>query len=162
VVYEKRIDLMKLSLRGEYALRALVVLGMQEGKSVMKISEIAGRQNIPQRFLEQILNEMRGLGWLESKRGIAGGYRLRVSADLITVADIIRAIEGPLSPVSCVSRRSYAKCSCPDESACGIRSVMQQVHTAISSVLERVTLAELCERTRLLQSQVSHLGDYAI
>jgi len=153
---------MKLSLRGEYALRALVALGLNQDGRVMKIAEIATRQNIPQRFLEQILNDMRSHGWLESKRGAAGGYRLRLSPDRITLAEVIRAIDGPLAPVACVSTRSYARCSCPDEATCGIRSVMQQVHEAVADVLERVTLAQLCERTRLLQTQVSQPGDYAI
>jgi Rrf2 family protein len=153
---------MKLSLRGEYALRALVYLGLSPAKSILKISEIANRQKIPKRFLEQILNEMRSLGWLESKRGASGGYRLRIAPDSITVGEVIRRIDGPLAPVSCVSRRSYARCSCPDESTCGIRSVMQQVHAAVTNVLEKITLAQLCERTRLLESQAAHPSDYTI
>src|SRR5688572_32944833 len=114
---------MKLSVRGEYALRALVVLGLNYGNWVLSIQTISAHQNIPKRFLEQILNDLKSAGILESKRGIAGGYRLRLPPEKITLAAVIRHIEGPLAPVSCVSERFYEKCSCPDEEKCGIRSV---------------------------------------
>jgi Rrf2 family protein len=122
---------MKLSVRGEYALRALIVLGLDyiEDDSVVRIQEISKRQNIPKRFLEQILNDLKSARIVESKRGVAGGYRLRVTPDRITLAEVIRHIEGPLAPVSCVSERFYEKCSCPDEEKCGIRSVMKEVRS---------------------------------
>ena len=87
---------MKLSVRGEYALRALIVLGLDfiEDDSVVRIQEISERQNIPKRFLEQILNDLRSAGIVESKRGVAGGYRLKLTPDKITLAEIIRYIEG--------------------------------------------------------------------
>src|SRR6267142_4310638 len=122
---------MKLSLRGEYALRALLVLGLHYGDKVIPIGVISEQQNIPKRFLEQILNDLKSAGILESKRGIAGGYRLKVPPDRITLAEVIRHIEGPLAPVSCVSERFYEKCSCPDEDKCAIRSVMMDVRSAI-------------------------------
>lgn len=155
---------MKLSLRGEYALRALVVLGInyQPGDSVIRIQAISEQQNIPKRFLEQILNELKAIGIVESKRGLAGGYRLRMPPEQITLALVIRHIEGPLAPVSCVSERFYEKCSCPDESKCGIRSVMKEVRDAIVKVLEGVTVAQLCERVRDLQGVHSNPLDYII
>src|SRR5438046_6968185 len=118
---------MKLSVRGEYALRALLVLGRDylEDDSVVRIQAISEQQNIPKRFLEQILNDLKSMGIVESKRGLAGGYRLRVPPDTITLATVIRHIEGALAPVSCVSTLYYEKCSCPHEATCGIRSVMK-------------------------------------
>src|SRR5690349_24970150 len=116
---------MKLSVRGEYALRALLVLGQHEDDNVLTIAKISERQNIPKRFLEQILNDLKSAGIVESRRGVAGGYRLRRPPEEVTLAEVIRHIEGPLAPVRCVSERFYAKCSCPDESKCGIRSVMK-------------------------------------
>ena len=155
---------MKLSVRGEYALRALIVLGLDyiEDDSVVRIQEISKRQNIPKRFLEQILNDLKSSGILESKRGIAGGYRLKVPPDRITLAEVIRHIEGPLAPVSCVSERFYEKCSCPDENKCAIRSVMKEVRDAVVKIMERVTVADLCERSRNLQQQPLSPFDFNI
>lgn len=153
---------MKLSSRGEYALRALVVLGLNYGPEVVRISAICQEQNIPKRFLEQILNDLKELGIVESKRGLAGGYRLRRPPEQITLAEVIRYLEGPLAPISCVSQTSYARCSCPDETKCGIRSVMKEVREAIVKVLEQVSVAQLCERARALQGVHENPMDYII
>jgi Rrf2 family protein len=153
---------MKLSVKGEYALRALIVLGMNPGKEVVRIQTISEQQNIPKRFLEQILNDLRTAGILESKRGLAGGYRLRLAPEQITLAHVIRLIEGPLAPVSCVSEKFYERCSCPSEEKCGIRSIMKEVRDAIVRVLEGVTLAELCKRVRQLQGEHANPLDYVI
>ena len=143
---------MKLSQRGEYALRALVVLGLRyrPGAEVVRIQTISKEQNIPKRFLEQILNDLKSAGILASRRGKAGGYRLARSPDKITLAEVVRHIEGPLAPVGCVSEKFYEPCTCPDESKCGIRSVMADVRMGIVKVLEGVTVAELCRRERKL------------
>jgi DNA-binding IscR family transcriptional regulator len=85
-----------------------------------------------------------------------------VPPEQITLAEVIRSIEGPLAPVGCVSERFYRKCSCPDEDKCGIRSVMKDVRDAIVGILEAVTVAELCDRAQRLQQQVSHSEDYEI
>ena len=76
---------MKLSLRGEYALRALIVLGLNYGKDVLRIQTISEQQNIPKRFLEQILNDLKSAGIVESRRGMAGGYRLSKAPDKISL-----------------------------------------------------------------------------
>ena len=153
---------MKLSLRGEYALRALIVLGLHTGPDVVRIQTISEQQNIPKRFLEQILNDLKTAGILDSKRGLAGGYRLNLPPDKITLAQVIRLIEGPLAPVSCVSEKFYERCTCPDENNCGIRSIMKEVRDAIVRILEGVTLATLCERVRQLQGRHANPLDYVI
>lgn len=153
---------MKLSLRGEYALRALLVLGLNYGQHVVKIQSISDQQNIPKRFLEQILNDLRSAGVVESKRGVAGGYRLSKPPDQISLAFVIRHFEGPLAPVNCVSEKYYARCTCPDESRCAIRSVMKDVREAIVKILESVTVAELCERARRLDNSLLKPLDYII
>ena len=153
---------MKLSLRGEYALRALLVLGLNYGQPVVRIQTISERQNIPKRFLEQILNDLKSAGIVQSRRGVAGGYRLARRPEEITLATIVRHVEGALAPVSCVSERFYEKCSCPDESRCAIRSVMGEIREAVVRIAERVTIAELCERwTRLQQEPLDPL-DFVI
>src|SRR5205823_14142707 len=142
---------MKLSLRGEYTLRALVVLGLNYRRPVVRIQAISEQQNIPKRFLEQILNELKTAGVVESKRGVAGGYRLALPPEKITLAHVIRHVEGALAPVSCVSERFYEKCSCPDEARCATRSVMKEAREGVVKIVERLTVADLCARSRRLQ-----------
>src|SRR5216684_6260784 len=153
---------MKLSLRGEYALRALLVLGLNYKQPVVRIQSISQKQNIPKRFLEQILNDLKSAGVVESKRGVAGGYRLARPPKEISLATVIRHMEGALAPISCVSERFYEKCSCPDEAKCGIRSVMKEVRDAIAKILENITVADLCDRVRHLQGVHSNPMDYVI
>jgi Rrf2 family protein len=153
---------MRLSLRGEYALRALLVLGLRREEPVVRIQTISNEQNIPKRFLEQILNDLRSAGIVKSRRGVTGGYRLARPPEEITVAAVVRHIEGALAPVSCVSERFYEKCSCPDESSCAIRSVMKEIRAAVVAIAERVTIAELCQRAVSLQSVSAQFPDYVI
>ena len=145
-------------------MRALLVLGRdyEEDDSVVRIQEISEQQNIPKRFLEQILNDLKSARVVESKRGVAGGYRLARPPEKITLAEVIRHVEGALAPVSCVSERFYEKCSCPDEDKCAIRSVMKEVREAIVKILEVVTVAQLCERVKSLQGTHDNPLDYVI
>ena len=153
---------MKLSLKGRYALRALVVLGLAFEQEVVSIQQIADQQNIPKKFLEQILHDLRGAGFVESRRGVSGGYKLSRSPGQITLAQIIRHLEGPLAAVPCVSEFFYEKCTCPDEANCSIRSVMAEVREATAKILENVTVATLCERVRLFQGTGKDPLDYVI
>jgi len=153
---------MKLSLRGEYALRALVVLGQNYGPEVVRIQTISDQQRIPKRFLEQILNDLRSARLVESKRGVSGGYRLALPPEKIRLSTVVRHIEGALAPVSCVSERFYEKCTCPDEATCGIRSIMKEVREAIVKILENTTVADLCQRVRQLEGSKAHNFEYII
>lgn len=153
---------MKLTQRGEYALRALVVLGSRPAETVVSIRTIADEQNIPHRFLEHILADLKAAGWVESRRGLAGGYRLARPAERITLAEVIRHLEGALAPVGCVSERYYETCSCPDEARCGIRSVMKEVRDETVRILERVTVAQLCQRAQRTPAPTVPPSDYAI
>ena len=153
---------MKLSVRGEYALRALLVLALNYDQPVVRIQTISDQQNIPKRFLEQILNDLKSAGIVKSRRGVSGGYRLARRPEEIPLAIIVRHIEGALAPVSCVSERFYEKCSCPDESRCAIRSVMKEVREAVVKIMERVTVADLCERWRRLQNEPVSSFDFNI
>src|SRR5207247_9127271 len=97
---------MKLSLRGEYALRALLVLGLNYKQSVVRIKAISQQQNIPKRFLEQILNDLKSAGIVESKRGVAGGYRLARPPEGGSLAAAIRHLGRARAPVACVGARA--------------------------------------------------------
>ena len=140
---------MRLTKRGEYALRALIDLGIAQevGRPILRISEIADKENIPIKFLEAILVQLKEAGYLDSKRGIHGGYWLAKPMDTITIGDVVREVDGPLAPIPCVSQNFYERCSCPDEQHCGLRMLMLDVRNAIGSILDRYTLAQTVEVT---------------
>jgi Rrf2 family protein len=135
-----------LTSKAKYALRAMIDLAMQAGagpRLPIFIADVAARQDIPRRFLENILLELRKHGLVVSHRGKSGGYALARTPDLITFADIIRAIDGPLALTPCTSRTAYRRCDdCKDEAACAIRRTLLKVRDASAILLESTTLAE--------------------
>jgi Rrf2 family protein len=140
---------MKLSKKGEYALRALIDLGIaaEVGRSLVQVSELAYNEQLPIKFLEQILQLLKEAGLVASKRGKFGGYRLARPAGKIAVGQVVRLIDGPLAPMGCVSQTAYEKCSCPDETHCGLRMLMLDVRNAITNILDRHSLADVVEVT---------------
>lgn len=136
---------MKLSKRGEYALRALIDLGIASelGWPMLQISELASKEKLPVKFLEQIFTQLKAAGYVKSRRGKFGGYSLGRPMKQIKFGAVIRTIDGPLAPIRCVSQTSYARCSCPDEIHCGLRILMFDVRNAISTILDRYTLADI-------------------
>ena len=141
----------QLSKRGEYALRVLLDLTIAhaQGIAVVPVTTLAAAQNIPGAFLEQILVALRQAGHLRATRGKHGGYSILPAATLLSVGTLIRFLDGPLAPLSCASLSAYKRCSCPDEERCGLRLLMVEARSALSSVLDGVTLAQLAERTLL-------------
>jgi Rrf2 family protein len=140
---------MKLSKRGEYALRALIDLGLASelGWPMLQISELATKEKLPIKFLEQIFMQLKAAGYIKSRRGKFGGYSLARPMRRIKFGAVIRLIDGPLAPIRCVSATSYARCSCPDEIHCGLRMLMFDVRNAITAVLDRFTLADIVQIT---------------
>ncbi|MDD5261569.1 MAG: Rrf2 family transcriptional regulator [Methylacidiphilales bacterium] len=140
---------MNLSKRGEYALRALIALGIAQstGRELVPLRELAKNENIPGKFLEQILIQLRENGYVQTKRGKLGGYFLARPMDNISIGQVVRLIDGPLAPISCVSQTAYKKCSCPDEANCGLRILMLDVRNAIANILDRYTLADSVSAT---------------
>jgi Rrf2 family protein len=140
---------MKLSKRGEYALRALIDLGIASelGWPMLQTSELAAKEKLPIKFLEQILAQLKAAGYVEARRGKFGGYSLARPMKRIKFGAVIRLVDGPLAPIRCVSQTSYARCSCPDEAHCGLRMLMLDVRNAISTVLDRFTLADIVDIT---------------
>jgi Rrf2 family protein len=137
---------MRLSKKGEYAVRALIEIGFEAKArpgSLIQISTVAQRTNIPEKFLEQILLALRNGGVLKSKRGVEGGYSLAKGPDDITLGEVVRLLDGPLAPIPCVSLTAYEKCTCPDEDSCGLRLAMQQVRDAIADILDNYKLSRL-------------------
>jgi len=140
---------MKLSKRGEYALRSLINLGIarEVGRPLLPVSELAESEQLPIKFLEQILQALKDAGLIESVRGKFGGYRLAKPMKAIAIGQVVRLIDGPLAPIRCVSQTAYEKCTCPDEAHCGLRMLMLDVRNAIAGILDRYTLADVVEIT---------------
>lgn len=140
---------MKLSKRGEYALRSLINLGIaaEVGRPLLQVAELARAEDLPVKFLEQIMQQLREDGFVKSVRGKHGGYRLAKPAGRITIGSVVRLIDGPLAPIGCVSQTAYQPCNCPDEAHCGLRMLMLDVRNAIAAILDRYTLADVVEVT---------------
>jgi len=140
---------MKISKRGEYALRALIDIGIAKelGHDMIRIHELAKQECLPIKFLEQILTQLKEAGYVDSKRGRYGGYFLKMPADRIRFGNVIRYIDGPLAPIACVSQTAYEPCTCPDEDHCGLRMLMLDVRNTIANILDRYTLADTVEVT---------------
>ena len=132
-----------LNRKTQYALRALEYLALQEGKKHVLISDIAAARDIPLKFLENILLELRHEGILLSKKGKGGGYGFRIPAKQIPIARIIRIMDGPIAMLPCASLYYYERCSHCDENNCGLHDLMVSVRDANLRILEHTTLADL-------------------
>lgn len=136
-----------LTKKAKYALKAVLYLAREYGKGPILVSEIAEREQIPHKFLEVILLDLKNMGILQSKKGKGGGYSLSKSPDSIFFGQVIRAIDGPLALLPCVSLTAYAKCEeCIDETSCGIRLVMKEVRDATANILDGASLASVQKR----------------
>jgi Rrf2 family protein len=127
----------------------------QDGRPpVVQIKEISQREQIPAKFLEQILLALKNAGVLHSKMGLGGGYYLARSASEINLGQIVRVLDGPLAPVKCVSQMAYEPCGCPDEETCGLRLVMGDVRNAIANILDGTSLEEVARRVKKVHRPV--------
>ena len=132
---------MPISQKTQYAVRAVFELAKRQGRGTTKISEIAEAQAIPQRFLENILNHLKGGGFVESVRGKEGGYLLARPAQELTVGKILRFVEGPLSPVECMVDGKKMPCSMYGH--CAFRSLWKRAEKALEEVYDGTTFEEL-------------------
>jgi Rrf2 family protein len=136
--------------------------GQPSGQPIL-ISDLARDENIPKKFLEFILLSLRKGGILLSRVGKGGGYSLALPPNRITVGAVVRILEGDLAPVQCLSTTNYAHCEeCQDEVTCGIRLTMADVNTALSNVLDGLTLADMVERSEVERSKREKVVDYSI
>lgn len=149
---------MRLSKRGEYGLRAMIMLAepSKDGSSpaMVQIKEIAQREQISAKFLEQILLTLKNAGLLHSKMGLGGGYYLVRSASEVTLGQIFRTLDGPVAPIKCVSQMAYEPCGCPDEQTCGLRLVMSDVRNAIADILDNTSLADVVNRQSAVRKKL--------
>ncbi|MCB1353890.1 MAG: Rrf2 family transcriptional regulator [Rhodobacteraceae bacterium] len=138
----------------KYALKSLMVLANEkasDGES-LRIEEIAERSGAPKRFLEHILLDLKRAGLIGSRRGRNGGYELIKDPRRVSLAEILRLIDGPLAPLQCLSRRAYQRCEdCKDEEACKVRAVFGGFYAAYILMIESLTLADLQEDSEPLE-----------
>jgi Rrf2 family cysteine metabolism transcriptional repressor len=136
---------MRLSTKGEYASRAMLELSLHHPEKRLHIRDISAAQDIPARFLEQILLMLKRAGYLRSRKGPSGGYYLAKDPSEINVAEVIRVMDGPLAPIDCVSVTAHEVC--PREDYCGLRWLWKEVRDCVAEILESTTFADLAERT---------------
>jgi Rrf2 family protein len=133
-----------LTNKGKYGLKAMVHLAGLEPAALAQVQDIADRNTIPKKFLDQILSELRNAGLVYSKKGKGGGYALALPAHAISVGQIVRTLDGPLAPLPCASVTAYRPCDdCGDEKACAVRLMMVKARNAIADVLDTHSLADM-------------------
>lgn len=135
-----------LTRKGKYGLKALIALArLPEGKTAFS-AEIAADNQIPKKFLDSILLELRNAGIIRSRKGPGGGYALLLPASEVRVGHAIRVLDGPLAPIRCASRTAYEGCSdCRNPSTCLIRRSMTEVRDAIAAILDQLTLEKMIQ-----------------
>ena len=133
-----------LTAKGKYSLKALGYLARLPPGVTTQASDIAGANNIPKKFLDAILGELRHAGIVRSRKGPGGGYRLAREPSAIKIGHVIRTIDGPLAPIACASRTAYRPCrDCRDVKGCSVRLLMTKVRDSMSEVLDRVSVADM-------------------
>lgn len=136
---------MRLTKRGEYALRTLIRLGIAQrmGTPIVSVSRLAEGEHIPAKFLENILADLKGEGYVEGIRGKSGGARLLRDMEALKMGELIRFLDGKLAPIGCASETAYEPCTCPDPDHCGLRMLMIDVRNAVANILDRYTLGDV-------------------
>jgi Rrf2 family protein len=148
---------MKITFKGDYALKTILDLSLLYGQKT-SIKEIAKRQDIPRKFLEQIVTILKGAGYVKTLRGLGGGISISKDPGKITLGEIIRLIEGPTSPITCVSKSKHTKCDF--EGRCALKLVFEKVRARTSEIVDKTTFKDVAESTKSLRR--SSLLDYSI
>jgi Rrf2 family protein len=132
-----------LTNKGKYGLKALVYLAQLPQGQLALVNDIATANTIPKKFLDAILGELRNAGFVQSRKGKGGGYRLARLPEDIRLGSVVRVLDGPLAPYPCASRTRYEPCDDCDVTTCQVRHIMLDVREAIAEVLDHKTLAEM-------------------
>jgi Rrf2 family protein len=152
-----------ITAKTRYAIKALCVLAMSPPGEPVLIADIAEQEGIPRKFLELILAELKQHGILQSRKGRGGGYLLARAPEAITLASVLRVLDGPIAPVPCLSRTAYQRCAeCRDEATCSVRLVLKDAHDASLHVLENTTLADMVARVTAASRTGSGVLRYSI
>jgi Rrf2 family protein len=136
---------MKITYKGDYALKAILDLSLHYGNGVVTIHDLAKRLDIPVKFLEQVLLELKRGGFVESKRGKVGGYLLSRHPSQIKLGQVIRFVDGPIEPITCIER-NYSGCS--DTNKCVFRRILRKVTESASKIVDSVDFENLVNQAR--------------
>ncbi|MFH1046397.1 MAG: Rrf2 family transcriptional regulator [Candidatus Omnitrophota bacterium] len=139
---------MKLTYKGDYSLKAILYLALNYGRDTITIHEIAEHIDAPVKFLEQVLLDLKKGGFVESRRGKVGGYLLSKAPREIKMGDVVRFVDGPIEPISCV-KEGYSDCS--DRYRCVFRKIWQDVSEATSNILDNITFEKLASEVNSKQ-----------
>lgn len=132
-----------LSSRARYATRAVLELSLRYEEGPLQVQEIAEPQAIPVKFLQQILRQLKLDGFISTRKGPGGGYQLARAPKDITLGELVRAVDGPIAMISCVSVTRQAECGCPHPESCGLRHAFQEARDAMAEVLDRITFEDI-------------------
>ena len=144
---------MRISKKTDYALRALFTLVDHHGGAPIPIRELARRNDVPKRFLEQIMLGLKSQGWVDSTAGIRGGYFLAKNPAKITLGEVVRHFDGILAPIDCVSVTGYKRCS--QEAVCRFRRVFFDARNYVANLMDRSTLAEVAKAAPLSRQEIA-------
>ncbi len=149
---------MSVSQKCQYALRAVLELAKHRGTEPLSVGKIAEAQAIPARFLELILGQLRGGGFVESRRGVQGGYFLAVSAEALSVGEIIEFIDGPVGPVRCLVAGKGS--DCPLYGNCAFMGMWRRARDATAEVYDETTFQDLIDAQEAATG--GYVGSYSI
>ena len=149
-----------LTRKGKYGLKALVHLASLDPGEVALVNTIAEANNIPKKFLEAIMSDLRKAAIVYAKKGKGGGYALARKPEEIYVGHVIRVLDGPLAPIACASQNFFQRCDdCPDQNACAVRLLMLHVRTAIANVLDNKDSPSFAICPERSANEVGHYAD---
>jgi Rrf2 family protein len=143
----------RVSKKTDYALRALFTLVDHFGGAPIPIRELARRNDVPKKFLEQIMLQLKAQGWVSSAAGIRGGYSLAKNPAKITMGEVVRYFDGILAPIDCVSVTGYERCS--QEPVCKFRRVFLDARNYVAGVMDKATLAEVAKHSPVTKREVA-------
>lgn len=146
---------MQLSMRTDYALRALFTLVEHHGGSPIPIGELARRNDVPKRFLEHIMLDLKERGWVESLPGKKGGYMLKKNPAKITMGEVVRHFDGYLAPIACVSVTDYKRCS--QEPVCRFRRVLLTARNVVAELMDKTTLSDIMKGPPVAPAEIAGL-----
>ena len=146
---------MQLSMRTDYALRALFTLVEHHGGKPIPIGELARRNDVPKRFLEHIMLDLKARSWVESLPGKRGGYLLKKNPAKITMGEVVRHFDGYLAPIACVSVTDYRRCS--QESVCRFRRVLLRARNMVAELMDTITLADVLQGAPVAAAEIAGL-----
>jgi len=149
---------MKITFKGDYALKIILDLSVIYGQGKTSVKEISKRQDIPRKFLEHIVTILKGAGYVRTVRGLGGGISLAKDPSKITLGEIIRLIEGPTSPITCVSKSKPTKCDF--QSCCALRTVFEKVRDKTNEIVDKTTFKDMVDVTKNFRKNTN--PDYII